>query len=200
MDKFTVIKYISIGIAIGVLCTLFINRERDIQYYGYGDDRYGVWHFEGGFRELDEFKNGKFIDNFTWRDYALEASKSDKMQRIEINLYDSDNNYIRDNVCNQAKDAGGYVGGLLGDVDMDKEEWFWHKDVDHLVETSANLDEFLLENDFYIYKSLLELGHYYDTLYQYKRPDNKKRQCFVYLKKEDLKNTQEPNFFRKKTF
>tara|TARA_B000000475_G_scaffold267218_1_gene258053 strand:+ start:58 stop:657 length:600 start_codon:yes stop_codon:yes gene_type:complete len=199
MDKFTLIKYISIGIAIGVLLTLFINRERNIQYYGYNEaERYGVWHFEGGFRELNEFKNDKIIKNFTWRDYAIEISKSDKMQRIEINVYDSDNNYIRNNVCNKARD--GYVGDLLGEVDLDKSEWIWHQDVDHLDLKSTN-DEEPISNRFYIYKSLLELGHYYDTLYQYRRigPD-KKRQCFVYLKKEDLKNIQEPDFFRRPTF
>ncbi len=191
MIKFPEIKNIALGLLLGILITLFVTRDKDIQINNYGViDSVGIWHFDGGFRDFEEYTNGEFVEIFNKRDYALEILKSDKMQRIEIDDKVDEELQISsdDNLCNQARDAGGGFR-LLGEYkDFSYEEFFFYQDIDQLREFLSDDDLIEGKNYFYIYKSLLGLGHYYDTLYQTKLQisEGEPPKCYIYLKIEDL--------------
>ena len=178
-------KNILIGLVIGVLITLYINRDKELQINNYGPSYIsGVWHFDGDYREFKKFENGEFVEIFTLRDYALEISKSEKMVRVEITNNDDKGRPYK-GLCSQASERLAHVS-LMKKLDFDSASYIKYNDVEHLKIFSPKTKKDL--ESYFIYKSLLEFGHRYDTLYHYK--SGPEGGCWVYLRKENV-NTNE---------
>jgi hypothetical protein len=186
-------KNILIGLALGLAITLFLTRDKDVQINDYDPiDSFGIWHFDGGFRNFEEYTDGDLVEIFTKRDYALEISKSEKMERIEISMFDDEGYYDPDNLCSKASEKLSHVN-LLRKYVFESNEFIEYKDVDHLRTNSPSSENEVYKNEvkwgseyYYIYKSLLDLGHFYDTLYYHRSIKGEKNRCFIYLKKDNL--------------